>query len=109
MSRYVIASIVPPLALLAISFFPNYAQAQKNHPRQHIGWIAGNRSPRVIVLPSLEDRSTRPPGWNRGRKTGWGACKVPPGQATKSGCSSTFFSGRRDESPRRPVIVIPLP
>jgi hypothetical protein len=23
----------------------------------------------------------RPPGWNRGKKTGWGDCGLPPGQA----------------------------
>ena len=32
------------------------------------------------------DRNTRPPGWSKGRKTGWGNCDVPPGQAKKFGC-----------------------
>lgn len=26
------------------------------------------------------------PGWNKGKKTGWGGCDVPPGQAKKVGC-----------------------
>lgn len=28
-----------------------------------------------------------PPGWRKGRKTGWGGCDVPPGQAKKVGCT----------------------
>ncbi len=31
----------------------------------------------------------RPRGWDKGRKTGWGDCDVPPGQAKKVGCSPT--------------------
>lgn len=41
--------------------------------------------------------SGRPPGWSQGRKTGWRNCDVPPGQAKKYGCRSTW--------PTRPVIV----
>lgn len=29
----------------------------------------------------------RPSGWNKGKKTGWGNCDVPPGQAKKMGCN----------------------
>jgi hypothetical protein len=36
------------------------------------------------------ERST-PPGWSHGRKTGWGNCDVPPGQAKKSGCNNSSF------------------
>jgi hypothetical protein len=46
--------------------------------------------------------SARPPGWDRGRKTGWGNCDLPPGQAKKYGCSSYFW-----QSPRRPVVIFP--
>lgn len=28
----------------------------------------------------------RPPGWSKGKKTGWGNCNLPPGQAKKQGC-----------------------
>ena len=31
----------------------------------------------------------RPPGWDKGKKTGWGNCDVPPGQAKKEGCRGT--------------------
>jgi len=27
-----------------------------------------------------------PPGWDKGKKTGWGDCNLPPGQAKKHGC-----------------------
>lgn len=56
-----------------------------------------------------------PPGWSRGRKTGWGNCGLPPGQAKKYGCQSYRYSGRdyyyyRDDGGRivvrRPSIHI---
>ena len=50
------------------------------HIRHH------DRDDRRIVLS--QHRSSRPPGWDRGRKTGWGDCNVPPGQAKKSGCNA---------------------
>lgn len=54
------------------------------------------------------------PGWSHGKKTGWGDCNVPPGQAKKSGCGSwggyrrdahrPVYSGHRT---RGPVYVPP--
>ncbi len=32
--------------------------------------------------------STRPPGWDHGKKVGWGDCNLPPGLAKKEGCLS---------------------
>ena len=109
MSRYFITSVFPLLALLTISFYPSLVQARKNHPQQRTAWSARSRSPRVIVLSPFADRAQRPPGWDRGRKTGWGACSVPPGQAKKIGCNPGFFTGGRNQPRPRPVIVIPLP
>ena len=40
------------------------------------------------------DRDGRPPGWSRGKKTGWGNCGVPPGQAKKDGCRTYVYQGR---------------
>lgn len=37
----------------------------------------------------------RPPGWNRGVKTGWANCGLPPGQAKKYGCRTYLYEGRR--------------
>ena len=36
-----------------------------------------------------------PPGWSKGRKTGWRDCGLPPGQAKKYGCYTYVHSGRR--------------
>ena len=35
-----------------------------------------------------------PPGWNHGKKTGWGDCGLPPGQAKKYGCRTYAYQGR---------------
>jgi len=45
-----------------------------------------------------DNRAARPAGWNKGKKTGWGNCNLPPGQAKKNGgCNN----GRRDRDDRR--------
>ncbi len=36
----------------------------------------------------------RPPGWSHGKKTGWGNCNLPPGQAKKYGCNRYRYQGR---------------
>ena len=52
---------------------------------------------------------SRPPGWSHGRKTGWGDCDVPPGQAKKQGCHSFERRSHRTvivrEPGTRPVVV----
>jgi hypothetical protein len=61
------------------------------------------------------DRDERPPGWNGGKKTGWGNCGLPPGQAKKYGCRTYVYEGRphyyyQDEVGRiivrRPILEI---
>jgi hypothetical protein len=56
-----------------------------------------------------------PPGWNHGKKTGWGNCGMPPGQAKKYGCRTYVYEGRpyyyyQNEGGaiivRRPIISI---
>ena len=42
----------------------------------------------------------RPAGWDKGKKTGWGNCDVPPGQAKKSGCDSRVSHHDRDHHDR---------
>ena len=34
-----------------------------------------------------------PPGWSKGKKTGWGNCGLPPGQAKKYGCQTYRYQG----------------
>jgi hypothetical protein len=36
----------------------------------------------------------QPPGWSHGKKTGWGNCGLPPGQAKKYGCRTYVHQGR---------------
>lgn len=61
------------------------------------------------------DRDGRPPGWSRGKKTGWGNCGLPPGQAKKYGCRTYVYEGRphyyyQDDNGRiilrRPVVEV---
>ena len=61
------------------------------------------------------DREGMPPGGSKGKKTGWGNCGMPPGQAKKYGCQSYRYQGReyyyyRDDVGRiivrRPTIHI---
>ena len=37
-------------------------------------------------------RANQPHGWSKGKKTGWGDCDLPPGQAKKYGCHSDGHS-----------------
>jgi len=64
---------------------------------------------------TYDQREGTPPGWNKGKKTGWGNCGLPPGQAKKYGCQRYRYQGRdyyyyRDEQNRivlrRPSIHI---
>ena len=64
---------------------------------------------------STYERGQHPPGWSQGKKTGWGNCNLPPGQAKKYGCNTYRYEGRdyywyRDEHERiivrRPVIRV---
>jgi hypothetical protein len=64
---------------------------------------------------SYGDRDGRPPGWKHGKKTGWGDCGLPPGQAKKYGCRTYIYQGRphyyyQDERGRiivrRPIIEV---
>lgn len=57
-------------------------------------------------------RGEHPPGWNQGRKTGWGNCGMPPGQAKKYGCRSFVYQGRQhyyyQDNDRRIVVRRPI-
>ncbi len=43
------------------------------------------------------DHDRRPAGWSKGKKTGWGDCDLPPGQAKKHGCYDRDEYRRRHE------------
>ena len=73
------------LAALLLSAAP--ARAEHRHRR---GRVVVD-TPRVIVISPGSSFTHRPPGWDRGRKVGWGNCDLPPGLAKKYGCRSGFF------------------
>src|SRR5882757_7665669 len=57
---------------------------------------------------SYADGEEHPPGWNRGKKTGWKNCGLPPGQAKKYGCRTYLYEGRPHyyyEDEKRQIIV----
>ena len=93
----------------------------KDHKHQHGNKYADNDDDQGwehrdgYEYRTYGDRDERPPGWSRGKKTGWGNCGLPPGQAKKYGCRSYTYEGRphyyyQDEHGRivvrRPVIDI---
>ena len=41
------------------------------------------------------DHDGLPPGWSKGKKTGWGNCGLPPGQAKKYACRTYVYQNRR--------------
>src|SRR5258706_16021656 len=46
-----------------------------------------------------------PPGWSKGKKTGWGDCDVPPGQAKKVGCPPNSRSSHDRDHDRHHHVV----
>jgi hypothetical protein len=104
----------------ALGLFTPAATAQgrgEGHGRGHHqddddqGWSREGR----YETRAYRDRDDRPPGWSKGRKTGWRNCGLPPGQAKKYGCRTYVHEGRRhyyyqeDDGRiivRRPVIQI---
>ena len=49
--------------------------------------------------------SNRPPGWDKGNKTGWGDCNVPPGLAKQRGCDSHGLSARERAAHRNQRVA----
>jgi hypothetical protein len=67
--------------------FARSRNAANSELRVHNDDRAFVRRPRqTVIFTDFRTRANRPPGWNRGRKVGWGNCDVPPGQAKKFGC-----------------------
>ena len=89
------------LAACTMLFTPGVAQA-------HDGWRHGrDRVDRTDVRVQIgrdggyfydAGPARRPPGWDRGRKVGWGGCDLPPGQAKKYGCYGSSY--RYYDAPR---------
>ena len=71
------------------------ADHDRDKSQHHVGHNAGHDRD-FDRDGDRDDHDRRPPGWSHGRKTGWGDCDVPPGQAKKHGC----HSGHRHPSTR---------
>ena len=54
------------------------------------GWRRGDGYEYRVYGPGQGE----PPGWTHGKKTGWGNCGLPPGQAKKYGCQTYSYEGR---------------
>ncbi len=91
-----------------------HSQAAQNHDRDDDrDDDRGNWERRGGWEYRTYDKDRTPPGWSKGKKTGWGNCDLPPGQAKKYGCNKYRYEGRdhywyRDDGGRivvrRPVI-----
>ncbi len=106
----------------------NPHQAENGHPhgnphQAENGHSHGN--PHAKAEPGWERRGgyeyraygpgNVPPGWSHGKKTGWGNCGMPPGQAKKYGCRTYIYQGRsyyyyqneaRQIMVRRPAVEV---
>ncbi len=118
MRRWLFATLAIVLALLITpTAIADHGKKQKKNPHagkaeiQSGGWERRG----AYEYRSYSARGERPPGWNRGNKTGWRDCGLPPGQAKKYGCRTYVYEGRRHYYyednrgriiERRPVIEI---
>jgi hypothetical protein len=74
---------------------PHKAQRDNDHDRDdhdrddHGRWVARNGWEYRTY-----ERGHTPPGWSKGKKTGWGNCNLPPGQAKKYGCNQYRYQNR---------------
>jgi hypothetical protein len=120
MSRHLLAVLG-----LAISLVISAAPLMADHDDHGHGNGHGNKHNHYADEQGWEKRGDyeyrsyavghHPPGWSHGKKTGWGNCGMPPGQAKKYGCRTYVYEGHpyyyyQDEGGqifvRRPVISI---
>ncbi|HJY87338.1 MAG TPA: hypothetical protein VKE24_10925 [Candidatus Acidoferrales bacterium] len=98
--------------MLVVSASPALAQGRGNRKDRDRG---GSVDAQASVHVQKGDRErnfagtrglqSHPPGWDRGRKTGWGNCDVPPGQAKKDGCHSVWSRRRTGVRASGSVVV----
>ena len=117
MTKRILAALALAAALCAPAAFADHGdKGNKHHGNKHYDDDAQSWDRRdgydYRVFPG-GDRV--PPGWSRGKKTGWGNCGLPPGQAKKYGCRTYVYEGRpyyyyRDDVGqivvRRPTIEV---
>jgi hypothetical protein len=91
--------ILAMLALMAIvaASSPGWAEPKQKH--RHEGWQE----------PNDQSPADHPPGWDKGKKTGWRGQNLPPGQRKKYGRSYDLAPDRRQQAPPPDVIPVPVP
>jgi hypothetical protein len=77
-------------------------EARKDDRREHWQQREAHHHEREHHKVFARQNEHRPPGWNHGKKVGWGNCDVPPGQAKKVGCHPRqhYAHHRRPPEPR---------
>ncbi len=89
MKRFGIIGTVVLLYLVGTTG-PAYAQRgkQKDKQTRHEEQAKPQKQQGPAHPQKEQQQQQRPPGWDRGKKVGWGDCNVPPGQAKGDGCRS---------------------
>ncbi|GEM_PF-3798138 len=67
----------------AMSYEPKTNIQPKNVPGDEVAAAAASTEPYSRVKNKKWKKGHRPPGWDKGKKTGWGDSDVPPGLAKK--------------------------
>ena len=91
-------ALVAALGLFAPALIAENGQSQgKGNPHATNGYQnsdEGWENRDGYQYRTYSNPNERPPGWNHGKKTGWGNCGMPPGQAKKYGCRTYAYQGR---------------
>ena len=116
------AAIVLSLTLSGVAFAKDHGRAEfkraswdkhdndRNHDRDRDHVRDHDRDHHSDFRDHHAGPKSTPPGWSKGRKTGWGNCDAPPGQAKKTGCrpvAHTHHVHRASEHPHqahRPTV-----
>jgi hypothetical protein len=100
MNKATLAMLALALAMCCPAVPLAHAQGNSDHHKQH-----GNPHANKAADDGWQQREGweyrtygpqdgHPPGWSHGKKTGWGNCGLPPGQAKKYGCYTYSYQGQ---------------
>ena len=83
--RILVAAVIGAVSLLGVSIpanaDPQPKQNQKQQKKQKKGQPRAQQQQKVQQeQQALLQNQGRPPGWDKGKKVGWGNSSVPPGQ-----------------------------
>jgi hypothetical protein len=97
MKKLIAALLVSILGLaFAVNTYADPPHGKKNKDKSHKVKVVKVPTTAIVVptgtttIVTVPDK--RPPGWDRGKKTGWGASNVPPGLAKKGVTTPTTIT-----------------